>query len=108
MGKNTQKAVNVIDDYGKLRYKTNNNGDEMEYKHMSLDQLAEAGAQHGKLKEYPVNRLAKLIRNAAVCQMSDLLSELIFQEESIDEMEAIIWHHLQNTLMQIHEDNKNN
>lgn len=78
----------------------------MEYKRMSLDELFVAGAEHGKLKEYPVYRLARLIRNAAVCQMSDLLSEMITQGETIEEMEAIIWHHLQSTLMQIHEDNR--
>ena len=77
----------------------------MEFKDMSIEQLANAGAINGRRKEYPVVKLAAAIRIAAACCVSDLLSEYISQEASIEEISDMLRHAENEMLMSLHEDN---
>jgi len=77
----------------------------MQFKDMSLDELANAGAVNGRIKEYPVVKLAAAIRIAAACCVSDLLSEYISQEASIEDISEMLRHAENQMLMNLHEDN---
>ena len=77
----------------------------MEFKNMTIDQITYAGAQCGRRREYPVLKMAAAIRIAAACRCSDILSEYIEQECSMEEIAEMLSHAQSQRLMTLHEDN---
>jgi hypothetical protein len=77
----------------------------MQFKNMTLDQIAHAGSVNGRQKKYPVLKMAAAIRIAAACRCSDILAEYIEEEKTMDEIAEMLKQAQQIRLSTLHEDN---